>query len=324
MHTCGLTSACSRLPIADARSSLPLPSAADAQRWAAKPMQYAIVLLFLLTAASADAWQFAGEAPPQEIARWAEFGAPDEWSNSLFMCANHGFGGEWHVGAESGRVVVQEYQQRLEVSLPLPETAYASLGDAARGARSYLKVDDGYLVGFNAGEWGGSVWWLSSDGSSNDRLSETWGAGGNPVAFFPAGEEVLLVSGLAHLGLREGSIKYIRRGDDGRWRIVRETPLGTAAEVAIKHPTLGILIVATDRILSYRGGELQVLQRIELGGLYPNSIALGSDDEVYVGMRYVVARLTPSERTVQATWFVPPTCRTLAKKLGSSGCTCKQ
>ncbi|MCB1636416.1 MAG: hypothetical protein KDI51_17645 [Xanthomonadales bacterium] len=282
----------------------------------------AVLLVLLFLAADVRARQFAGETPPQDIDGWVESSSPDDWPHPLTMCANHGFGGEWQVALVDGRVTIREYEPGVVSASPLPEAAYADLGEGARGARSYLPVEDGYLVGFNAGEWGGSVWWLSTDGSSHYRLGESSVAGGNPVSFFRVGEEALLVSGLAHLSFRVGSIKHIGRRD-GQWRIIREVPLGTAAEVAIEHPALGIVVIASDGILSYRDGQLTTLTEVGLGSLYPNSIALAPDGSVYVGMRYAVARLNRTSDTVQVAWFVPPTCRTLARSAGSPQCYCK-
>jgi hypothetical protein len=200
----------------------------------------------------------------------------------------------------------------------------AQLGRSARGSRSFIKVIDGYIVGFNAGEWGGSVWWLAPDGTKHYKITSTDGMGGNPVAFAELNGQVVLVSGLAHLGLREGSISHIDQAEGGKWKVTRTLSLPTAAEAAILHPQWGILVVAIDRLLVYDGQTVRKLDDIDLSGLYPNSIAIDAVGTVYVGMRYVVARIEPMADATRTTWLAPPTCTKLAKPAGRSECQCAQ
>ena len=42
------------------------------------------------------------------------------------------------------------------------------------GDRHVLGVADGWLVGFNAGEFGGGLWWFSFDGKRSKRISSPW------------------------------------------------------------------------------------------------------------------------------------------------------
>ena len=129
---------------------------------------------------------------------------------------------------------------------------------------------------------------------------------------------------MAHLSLREGTISHIELNESGKWKVTREVELGTAAEVAIHHPKYGLLIVAIDALISYDGKTPRKLQSLDLGGLYPNSIALGPSNAVYVGMRYAVARIDLEEAGPRTSWLVPPTCRSLEKAPGSSDCECRE
>jgi hypothetical protein len=283
------------------------------------------VVFSLLMLVAEDVRAFTGEAPPRDIAGWVRTRPPAEWPESVAMCANHGFGGTWYVALEAGQVTVRAYRHGIEGGSPLPESAYERIGQGERARRSWVSVEDGYLVGFDHGEWGGSTWWFSSGGGSDYRVSESGTGRGNPVALFRVGDEVQQVSGLSHLGARWGSIQHIRR-HDGKWRVADTVSLGAAAEVAVQHPSLGIVIVTTDGILSYQEGELATLAKVREGDLYPNSMVVAPDGTMYAGMRYTVARLTQSDRGIEIAWFVPPSCRSLEKRADlpyGIDCTCK-
>jgi len=209
------------------------------------------------------------------------------------------------------------------VQSPLPEESFEQLGASALGSRVFARVTDGYLVGFDVGEFGGSVWWFSPDGQKHYEVVSTGGVGRNPVAFAVLDGRVILVSGLEHLSSSEGSISHIHKTKSGKWEVVRTVSLATAAQAAAFHDQLGLLVLMSGALLSYDGEKVRRVDEVDFGRLHPDSIALSPSGNVYLGMRYVVARLEPRDGTVESTWLVPPTCAKLTQIPGTSDCRCE-
>ena len=82
------------------------------------------------------------------------------------------------------------------------------------------RVRGGYLVGTSIGEFGGQVIWVSSDGKRRATLIER-----NCVGMIVVGDQALLLTGIAHLSLRRGSLHRVGRQQDGRWAREKSLPL---------------------------------------------------------------------------------------------------
>lgn len=71
---------------------------------------------------------------------------------------------EWVVSKSRNRVIIKKRvsnlpeQPTLTFDIERPKGAYAPY---LIGLRYIARVNDGWLVGFNAGEWGGALWWFS-------------------------------------------------------------------------------------------------------------------------------------------------------------------
>ena len=60
---------------------------------------------------------------------------------------------------------------------------------------AFARVDDGWLIGFNHGEFGAALYWFSLDGNRNYKISDH-----QVVDFISTPDGFLAVEGLAHLG----------------------------------------------------------------------------------------------------------------------------
>ena len=56
-----------------------------------------------------------------------------------------------------------------------------------------VKISDGWIIGFNAGEFGAGLWWFSPDGKKREKISED-----QVVGFFVTDAGLLALEGLAH------------------------------------------------------------------------------------------------------------------------------
>lgn len=84
-------------------------------------------------------------------------------------------------------------------------------GTVKRSQLRGVKVEDGYLVGSNRGEWGGEITFVDTSGDSFVIARE------NTNAIYQTTYGILAVTGLAHMSANSGFIQKVYRGGDGRW-----------------------------------------------------------------------------------------------------------
>jgi hypothetical protein len=215
-------------------------------------------------------------------------------------CANYS-SNEWHVKVNAGVV---------QISRP-PEPK-------GKGRTVEAKAGAGRLVGYDAGEFGGGLWWSGADGRKKIRLSNE-----NVHAILARKNELLVFTGLAHGPIDEGKVYAYTSGLQSAGNLVELADLGTAPSAASIEDDGTVMIAATDRILAFNpSNHLRVLyQNRNMGALYTNSIATDPAGNVLVGMRFFVLRLhrrQGGEFTPE--WYVPGSCT--KTKLVGYDCKC--
>ncbi|MBC7797437.1 MAG: hypothetical protein H7Z37_11230 [Pyrinomonadaceae bacterium] len=167
-----------------------------------------------------------------------------------------------------------------------------------------MRVADGWLVGNDAGEFGGGLWWFSSDGKINKRL-----AGGNIVGFAETSIGVLALTGLAHMSFDDGKVLKIV-GDAGINRKVETlVELGSAPRTFVVESSESLLVLTGDSLVRVKtSGSNEKLFSTRYNYLYPNSMIVSPSGVILVGMRHFITRLTPTSGGYQEEWFVPNNC----------------
>ncbi len=180
----------------------------------------------------------------------------------------------------------------------------AGLGQGWASGRWYsVKVSDGWIIGFNAGEWGARLWWFSPDGKKREKISED-----QVVGFFLTDAGLLALEGIAHGQTSVGRIIRLAKGTEGRWRSEHFLDLKGAPEAAVIGSD-GTLAVAThDRLVRVHLDTRKIdvlLDGAFWGGLYPNSMILAPSGAIYLGMRHGVVEVEKIDGVYQAKWLVP-------------------
>ncbi len=173
--------------------------------------------------------------------------------------------------------------------------------------RRSLAFDDGWLVGFDAGEFGGGLWWVNTDGRRARILLgdvPTWA--NNVHALLSQPEGPLAFVGLTHLSAEYGAVfRCVRR--NGRWKAILLARIEGTPTAATAEASGGALFVSTHGIGRVsQSGAIRTLLRRDFDGLYPSSIATDTGGTIYVGMRNVVIRLGSGAE--HEDWLVPPGC----------------
>ncbi len=168
-----------------------------------------------------------------------------------------------------------------------------------RGKRSVLKVDDGFLVGFYRGEWGGNLYWFSKDGASKYKISND-----EIVDFKIRDNKIYAIEGLSHLSTSEGSIVEIKKQND-KWTTVEYLKLPFAPDAfELDSKNNFVIITSTSLISVDTSKNIDTLISIGIWDifLYPNSLVI-QNDTLFVGMRKGVFKynlLTKKEE-----WLLP-------------------
>jgi hypothetical protein len=244
---------------------------------------------------------------PKPVDEWVKVPPIGTFKNDWHQ-ANHS-SCEYTVRLEYGDVVAEHYGYP-EVTGPVPPFLTENRISVGQGHISTVKVADGWLIGTDAGEWGGELRWFSDDGK-NSYYIET-----DPVHKFPtnnvrffleAKKDIFVVQGLSHMGIAQGTLSLVSKSPgEGKWSIRTIADLGAGPSAGVVDAEGNFLIVAGMRVVKVTPtGKISVV--VEEGAwwsLFPNSAALKSD-VLYIGMRQRVARISSISATPVVEYFVP-------------------
>jgi HEAT repeat protein len=121
-----------------------------------------------------------------------------------------------------------------------------------------VKVEGGYLVGSDNGEWGGEITFIDLQGDSHVVV------GKNTEAIYQTAQGIIAVTGLAHLFSNEGLIYKITKDDQGKWSAKKWRAL-PGAPIFSRLLKDGNLFVDCDGgiVLISPSGEMKSLSRSE-------------------------------------------------------------
>lgn len=245
---------------------------------------------------------------PTNLADWISVAAPQPKSSTLSAANFSDF--EWRVFLQEDgeQVGVEPFDESQLYDLPLPFSPPQTWSverireGPTDGSRYITPVENGYLVGFNKGEWGGSLWWCSSDGSDFYHVTRQ-----QVVGFLPTRIGLLALEGLAHLNSSRGQLLHLKRNAEGRWTSEPFLRLPGAPDAGTLQSDGSLLVVTTRELLRiHLDKRVDVLLQDQFWWcLYPNSVVVTSSGIVYIGMRHGVVRARPGEGAYVVEWLLP-------------------
>ena len=227
---------------------------------------------------------------------WVAYKTP---TDDELRCANYSIKREWRVALKG---------EQLDLSLvPQPQ---------GKGQSHVIRVNDGWLTGEDAGEFGGGLWWTSFNRRHRKKLSDE-----NILGFVNSSKGVLAIGGLSHMGFESGVVLRVTGGPGLKRRAVELADLGWAPSAFVSESPDSVIVLTTGGISRVKtSGAVEQLYRTRYNLLYPNSMTLSSSGVIHVGMRHFITRLTPNENTYTEEWFVPADCTHFRKS--SIECVC--
>lgn len=238
---------------------------------------------------------------PREVRQWQEVNLPpesDEYRRTAWFEAASFFSKsyEWRVIAEHDRVCAQlaSEPQRLHRDRPefSPKTEEFSTGPET----SFRRVEDGWLTGFNVGEFGAALYWFSRDGKQNYKISDH-----QVVDFFSGLDGLYAIEGLGHMGYSSGSVIRIARAGPGeRWQssTVVELP-DEPCTVSTRRD--GTMFITSSHSIVAISPDRQVTTLLQEPWWYrPTSSVLSPDErKLYIGMQYFVGEFDIQTKTLR-------------------------
>jgi hypothetical protein len=199
----------------------------------------------------------------------------------------------------SGQVIAQNKIAKFPSADTLPFILYFDTirSNSWKGFRTVKKVDNGYLVGFNKGEFGGSLYWFSEKGDSSYQISRE-----NIDYIFEYKNKIYMASGLFHMGRDQGGINEMRF-TDAVWKVDQRIELPSKPDIIMPYKDR-MLIITTKTILFFDGtNNFDFVKKDGFWDvLYPQSAVIFNDD-LFVGMRAGVYRINLNSKKEE--WLMP-------------------
>ncbi len=199
--------------------------------------------------------------------------------------------------------VIDYSKSRIEKELPIDiaPKEFSELSFHFNGNRVFQKLKDGWLIGFDNGEWGGGLYWYDNKGETNYKINN-----GNINDIFEINKEIFVVEGIAHLDISGGQIYKIIQEDD-KWVEELFITLQLAPQVTIIDKSNNFIISNSSQIIKI-GLDKKIEELIPKdkwnGWIYSNSMIIHEND-LYVGMRSGIMKIDLNKEKV---------CKWLTKK----------
>ena len=188
----------------------------------------------------------------------------------------------------------------------------------ADGLQTTMHFEDGWLLAYNRGEFGGGLWITNEDGSETKRLVND-----DVHALLPFDGGILVLTGLAHLMSDFGHALIFANPKGLDMALKSSLPLDGEPRTYVKEPSGDVLFTTTHSLQRItKAGELQTLAIFPdwVKFQYANSMVLASDGSIFVGMRMFVLKLTPGTGSFTQEWLLPAECRNFT--LRGTDCVC--
>lgn len=248
-----------------------------------------------------------GDGFPHDLDRWYETQPPAK-NTDAWYAANNDTKHEWVVeigNTETSTPTVNLRDNKHAVSAqPAFKIESGSTKQRFDGDRIAAKVSDGWVVSFDAGEFGSALWWFSPDGQTRHQISRS-----NAIAFIHDKKLGLLaIERVTVRGVSQGSLSSIRRGQNGQWQSKMIVSFGDEPLVSSKLVDGSLIVATSQRLIKITPSSKKVetlLRDAFWSGLYPNSLVVAPSASIFMGMRHGVAKFEKKDTHYTVSWLMP-------------------
>jgi hypothetical protein len=276
-------------------------------------MRAALIVLAFVMALVAKSPSSVGVTVEDEALRgWRVFKEGPQLAATVRRCAPH-VTGTWSVSVVDGDLVIgREPVNRVH---ELPEAVYAALDAESRsGVKGVAKVEDGWLVGIDQGEWGGQLAYVRDGGDSQKLIDE------NVVSLIRQGDEVLVFAGLAHGPFDRAHLYRVRWAHDRP--VVRPAGELPGTPLAMADQGGGRVLFVTRsgvwRLLPKDG--IERVTGADLRHLGVRSVVELENHTILIGTPLFIGRFRVGALGYAQEWMVRDDCASLA--IDTAACPC--
>lgn len=157
-----------------------------------------------------------------------------------------------------------------------------------------LNISNGKLIGVNRGEWGGTLTFVPTDTTKSKVEIKR----GNIKFIFTFKDKIYFIEGLAHLGYSGGAIFELDTTDN-KFTYSKLVDFDDAPEAFTIYQDK-FLIATHERFYVVKDFKNELIfQDTFWSSLYPNSIAVLDDKNVFIGMRSGIVKLDLTTKTLK-------------------------
>jgi len=273
-----------------------------------------LAVLYLTLVLCAGLGAIADDVPGnhEEVMPTGWVHAPSSKENpELWECA--GRGGSWVVSKRHGTIQIKELDIDTQEQAELP--LHVKLSKEMIGSRSVQRTVNGWLIGFDAGEFGGGLWWCSADGKLSTKLLPQ-----NVHAIYETPDGIFVLAGLAHLSLNNGEIDQFTDAPE-KVSLKFVANLNGSPEASIVGPKGQIVIATPHSVLLFDHNRIREVYKSGEDLIYPTSVVMEGNGEIFVAMRFFVLRLAPDNADYGPDWLMPAKCRAFRTTRNICRCT---
>ena len=236
-----------------------------------------------------------------DVRQWQEVSLPpkgDEYRRTAWFQAASFFSKsrEWRVFVEHDRVCAQLVSEPPRAQHDRPEFSPRTKEFSTGPETAFMRVEDGWLTGFNVGEFGAALYWFSRDGTQDYKISD------HQVVDFVSGVGgIYAIEGVSHMGYSHGSVIRIDRGESsGRWQASTVVELPSDPCTVSTRADGTMFITSPDSIVAV-SRDRKVTTLLQDAWWYrPTSAILSPDQQkLYIGMEYFVGEFDIPTKTLR-------------------------
>lgn len=165
--------------------------------------------------------------------------------------------------------------------------------DESKKFKTELLVKKGRLVGTDNGEWGGQLIFESNKWSYGERKIKK----GNIRAIFQLNNQIYFVEGLAHMRSSSGALYSLSRNKN-KFTYEKLIDFDDAPEAITVHNDI-IYIASHESFFIIRNLKKEtVFKKTFWSSLYPNSIAIKNEKNIFIGIRSGYVKLNAIEKKI--------------------------
>lgn len=196
-------------------------------------------------------------------------------------------------------IIQNEYERDLGDDFPFPNALKFQHILIPVGYGKVKKVDEGYIVGTNNGEFTSGLYFVNKNGSKKHILNSYFRV--NDIYEFNS--KIYAIQGLAHMSISEGSVIEIYK--DSLWTYREVLKLEDAPNLILKAGPEN-LILTSQFLYKQTADKIEKVLKSPFywGTLYPSSMVL-EDKDLYIAMRQGILKIVSFQQDPRFEWYIP-------------------